>query len=632
MLTLKNILLSKEGKYDYDDFNDDFDKLTYDYNITDEDLLKFLLYFLEYIIRDGENNFSEYRNQMVDHIYKYLGEIVTSDSKYDTKAVVATLKTIDSILSTHTAKNEEKNDPLYNKFWCSAEYINSIFTDYIKGKGKYDINNNPNLLEVIVYDIKNLFLIQELHSKMPHLFLKKGDCGKILFDKLIVDYINIILDDNANINDIIYFDMVISLFVENKRVNAQSNVMNSLLLAIDTLKKNKKLDKKGSKQKLLFLNQLRKKLLNEKEYINDENELNQKYRCYTSLAREGIKTVASYLENQVDVYHDFTDKKVITIDSSETKILDDGISIEKLNNGNSLLGIYITDVSKYVTINSGDDIEAFQKGQILYGSDNLVIPMLRNEITYGCCSLLPGNKRHAVICFFELDNNGNIIDHSFTKGIIRTREEYHFSYEKVNKILNNGHENADVYDILHNLQILTETAEFNKLVPTNAKSKINSNMIINKFMVLVNYMSALDTKQAGLPFIFKAFRNADPQHIISDNKSLSLLINDLYKQDNKNVINSIIGNSFSRPYYTTDPQYSGESNLEVYASISNPLRCYADLVNQRLVKLFLVEKNYSDKLVYELETVLTQIADILNTNNLISSQYLNDYAHILKKN
>ena len=78
--------------------------------------------------------------------------------------------------------------------------------------------------------------------------------------------------------------------------------------------------------------------------------------------QEFSKEVINCLEEVVNDYNnfgedeinkrEFIDKKIITIDGKDAKDLDDAISIEILDNGNYLLGVYIADVSYFLSQNN----------------------------------------------------------------------------------------------------------------------------------------------------------------------------------------------------------------------------------------------------------------------------------------
>mgnify|MGYP000054924734 CR=1 FL=1 len=71
------------------------------------------------------------------------------------------------------------------------------------------------------------------------------------------------------------------------------------------------------------------------------------------------------------------DKLIFTVDSAESKDLDDAVSLEKIPAGYRL-GVHIADVSHYVKGNSQLDKEALERGTSIYYADK-VIPMLQRN-------------------------------------------------------------------------------------------------------------------------------------------------------------------------------------------------------------------------------------------------------------
>ena len=135
---------------------------------------------------------------------------------------------------------------------------------------------------------------------------------------------------------------------------------------------------------------------------------------------------------------DYRGMPVFTIDSAETKDIDDAISLEKTDTGYRL-GVHIADVSHYVRPGSALDAEAFARGTSVYYADS-VIPMLPRQLSNGICSLNEGADRLAFSCMMELDAAGRVVDYAFVKSVIRSRVKG--VYKEVNAIFDGTADNA----------------------------------------------------------------------------------------------------------------------------------------------------------------------------------------------
>ena len=123
---------------------------------------------------------------------------------------------------------------------------------------------------------------------------------------------------------------------------------------------------------------------------------------------------------------------IFTIDSAETKDIDDAISLTKTPEGGFELGVHIADVSNYVKPGSELDNEAFNRATSVYYADQ-VVPMLPKQLSNGICSLNEGVLRLAFSCLMHLDKDGNLIDYRFVKSVIRSRVKG--VYSEINALL-----------------------------------------------------------------------------------------------------------------------------------------------------------------------------------------------------
>ena len=123
---------------------------------------------------------------------------------------------------------------------------------------------------------------------------------------------------------------------------------------------------------------------------------------------------------------------IFTIDSAETKDIDDAISLTRTTDGGFELGVHIADVSNYVKPGTELDNEAFSRATSVYYADQ-VVPMLPKALSNGICSLNEKEVRLAFSCLMRLDKDGNLTDYRFVKSVICSRVKG--VYSEINALL-----------------------------------------------------------------------------------------------------------------------------------------------------------------------------------------------------
>ena len=330
---------------------------------------------------------------------------------------------------------------------------------------------------------------------------------------------------------------------------------------------------------------------------------------------------------------DLTNKIIFTIDSAESKDLDDAVSIEKSNNCYHI-GIHIADVSHYIPFKSILDIEAYKRGTSIYYA-NCVIPMLPPSISNGICSLNPNVERLTFSALIDVDFNGKIIKSSFKKTIIRSKIKG--IYEEINEILGENKNKSliqkykqvlpsiflmkELYTILKTNKIKRgspqiSTTESKIILDKNNCTKYIekrtqgiSEGIIEEFMLLANEAAATLAKKSNIPFIYRIHEFPSNEKVwslkeLSEKLGLNSkeikpklkpkVISDLLEQTRNTdlfpIINMNILRTMAKARYSHSPAGHYGLALDNYAHFTSPIRRYSDLTIHRILTDYLFKK------------------------------------------
>ena len=347
-------------------------------------------------------------------------------------------------------------------------------------------------------------------------------------------------------------------------------------------------------------------------------------------------------ENRIDL----RDKEIFTIDGDDTKDIDDAISLEKLDNGNYLLGVHIADVTHYVHKNSAIYNSAKDRATSSYLA-NKVIPMLPRKLSNGICSLNPGVDRLAMSCIMEFDNKGNLVDHKLFESVIRSNIQ--MTYNKVNDILEKNiiddkykiHTETlfnmlELSNILHNKRIKNGAVEINNselklIIDENDEvidfsrhiSKTGENLI-EEFMLAANECVA--KHMSKYPFIYRvheSFNEDKMQSYITMLDSLGFKCD--FDAGTLNVSQKILeilndNNTFSEMLRvqllrTFKKAFYSDENIghyglasENYCHFTSPIRRFPDTTVHQLIKDFEFSNKDKEQLRKEWEESLSEIA------------------------
>ena len=344
-----------------------------------------------------------------------------------------------------------------------------------------------------------------------------------------------------------------------------------------------------------------------------------------------------------------TDKMIFTIDGAHTKDIDDAISLEK-DGSNYILGVHIADVSNYVKENTGLGNDAYERGTSNYLA-NTVIPMLPHQLSNGICSLNEGVIRLTMSCVMTINEKGKVIDYDIFESYIKSSKK--MTYEAVNDILMrdiipDGYE--PFADTLKEMNILAHILrkekmgrgyiDFNLDEPEiiqdeNGKAidivrvvREDGEKMIEDFMIAANETVASHIYNMDLPFIYRV-HGAPNSDKIDDftnllkalgytlktrtldmtPKTMQNILEELDDKPEFKILSSLLLRSMRKAEYSKENIGHFGLASKAYTHFTSPIRRFPDLTVHRLLKKYLVEKDFSMATINYLNNALVSIAE-----------------------
>ena len=318
---------------------------------------------------------------------------------------------------------------------------------------------------------------------------------------------------------------------------------------------------------------------------------------------------------------------IFTIDSAETKDIDDAVSLTRTSDGGFELGVHIADVSNYVKPGTELDNEAFSRATSVYYADQ-VVPMLPKALSNGICSLNENELRLAFSCLMRLDKEGNLTDYRFVKSIIRSRVKG--VYSEINALLAGNADAeikakyADVIDQLpamkelygHRARLRKERGcmdiesgevklildENGRCIDVKKRTSGESESMIEEFMLLANQCAAHFARVKQIPFVYRVHEEPNAEKLerlhallqacgINDHfakdvptpKELSAILEGVRGTPYEQIINTGMLRCMSKALYEEKPKGHYGLVLKDYAHFTSPIRRYPDLAIHRIM-------------------------------------------------
>ncbi len=284
---------------------------------------------------------------------------------------------------------------------------------------------------------------------------------------------------------------------------------------------------------------------------------------------------------------DLSDLETFTIDGERTRDFDDALSLEKTSEG-WRLGVHITDVASYLQPGDLLDQSALERGTSLYLPERR-IPMLPETLSENSFSLLAHEPRLAVSFLVNLAATGEIKDYNIVPSLIRVHQR--LTYHEVDFRMDQEERLAD----LHRLTVKLRERRLSHggvqlqfpdvFIYTDAQGEVRvdvedtetpSHEIVSEAMILANYLGAQYLSERRLPALYRS--QAPPREELATVEGKSLF--QLWQNRRR----------LSRVLLELDPQPHWGLGLQVYTTLSSPIRRYLDVIIQRQLLAVLSEQ------------------------------------------
>ncbi len=386
------------------------------------------------------------------------------------------------------------------------------------------------------------------------------------------------------------------------------------------------------------------------------------------------KVTVDEIKNRIDLRKN----KIFTIDGSDTKDIDDALSLEKLENGNYLLGVHIADVSYYVKENSYLDQEAFNRGTSVYLADR-VIPMLPHKLSNGICSLNQGEDRLTISCMMEINSQGEVVNYEILESVICSKKQ--MTYDSVNQILEKGvipkgyQPYVSMLNLMHELSLILREnkkergfidfeIDESQIIVNNKGEAIDvilrnrgiGEKIIEDFMIVANETVARAIYFMELPFVYRVHGKPKEEEINNfldfikvlgyridvnfknyNSKTIQVLLESLKNKKEFSVLSNLMLKGMQKAVY--DKNNIGHFGIasKCYTHFTSPIRRYSDTTVHRLIRTYLFEKkltknviNYWDnKLPFLTEHISKQEQDSIECEREVTdmkkAEYMMDF-------
>ncbi len=319
---------------------------------------------------------------------------------------------------------------------------------------------------------------------------------------------------------------------------------------------------------------------------------------------------------------DLTHLKVYTIDDESTQEIDDGLSVEYLEDGRERLWVHIADPTRLMSPGDELDLEARRRSTTVYLPTGMV-PMFPAELATGPMSLIQGKICPALSFAIILEPNGAIAEYTIHPSLIQPT--YRLTYEDVDEMLHLAlSAEAELATLAKwaNIRQAWRTSQGaisismpeavikvkDDQIYINVLEDSMSRKLVSEMMILAGEVGGRYGQTNNIPLPFRA----QMQPELPPEEELMLL-------EPGPVRSCAIRRCMPRSEMGINPARHASLALDVYTQVTSPIRRYSDLLAHFQIKAHL----RGDPLPFssqELQEMLMSVTNTTKEANLVERQ------------
>jgi ribonuclease R len=263
-----------------------------------------------------------------------------------------------------------------------------------------------------------------------------------------------------------------------------------------------------------------------------------------------------------------------------------------------------------------------------------VIPMLPEKLSNGMCSLNPNVDRLTLSVIMELDKNGEVVNHTLTKSVIRSK--YRMTYNKATAIIEETDKElaeeyselvpvlkqmAELSDILIRMRSERGAIDFDfpetrvvvdeegKPIEIGETERGVSNRLIESFMLCANETVAEYAFWSELPFVYRIHEAPSTDKLTAFNrfirpfnlqikgridndepihpKALQVVLDAVKGTPEERMVSLEMLHSLMKAEYNEENKGHFGLAAKYYCHFTSPIRRYPDLLIHRILKAFI---------------------------------------------